>query len=287
MKALDTLYEQAHQRLRFLPSLLVLAVVLVLLHGLEGAVEMLQALVISFFTAIVGGGDHSAVTSVLWRTLPLALAAGGMTFVVASRWIEPGSSHSYVWLSLIVLAAAIVGNACYEQFGSTITVVSQAKVLPATQPSPQPAPQPITVQPLVLGSPVLGSPVKPPGPLGKQIARSPTLVPVRVGVPVKPSAWQRIRAIRWFEQPDLSRKPHAVEPLEIVPTGPGILRGVTGAVNQLLGYLVDYEPRLFFASIIAGSFVGWRLQRKVALAHAVVSGDFSDLSDGEVKRLAA
>ncbi|MGI9457719.1 MAG: hypothetical protein ACR2NU_14230 [Aeoliella sp.] len=286
MSALDTLYEHAHRRLRVLPGLIVLAVVLVLLHDVSGAIESLRELIADFLTAIVGGGDHAAVANVLWRTLPLSLAAGGVTFVVANRWIRPGSSHSYVWVSLIVLAGAIVGNACYEKFGSQTVVIAE----PTTSlPQDRSIAKNLILKPSTLAQavPATNNEDAPPTTLAKALALADEPRIEVAAVRVQPNAWHRIAAIRWLDKPDLSRKPKPVEPLEIVPHGPGIFRGVSGAINQLLGYLVDYEPRLFLASIIAGSFVGWRLQRRVVVAHAVVSGDFSELSEGEVERLAA
>jgi hypothetical protein len=106
-------------------------------------------------------------------------------------------------------------------------------------------------------------------------------------VPAPPTAWQRLTAIDWLMKPDLSRQPQSVEPLRVMPKGRGIYGGVGSAINQLLGYLVAYEPRLFLASIVAGSFVGWRLQRRVAVAHVVMSGELMQLPDSETKTMAA
>ena len=35
------------------------------------------------------------------------------------------------------------------------------------------------------------------------------------------------------------------------------------AINQLLGFLVAYQPRLFLAAVVAGSWVGWSWHRRL------------------------
>lgn len=258
-------YQKLRHRLRVPPSLVVLVVVLVLLHGVVGALEMLWHMAAMLLAATVGGGDGDVVSGVLWRTLPLALAAAGVTFAILNKWLATDSLNSYVGMAIIVLIAAILGNACYEKFGSRTVVV-------AVEPA---------------AAEVVPVPVGLPGTSTQNIPFRLTPA-VSLGSPAPPlTAWQRLLAVRWLAKPDLSRAPQPVEPLNIVPKGPGIYGGVGGAINQLLGYLVDYEPRLFLASIVAGSFFGWRMQRRVAIAHAAVSGDTSHLSEHERRKLAA
>lgn len=281
MNALDQLAEQLRSRLHVPPGLAVLLVVLVLLYGFGGAIEVLWELAMSLLAAMVGGGDHDAVTGVLWRTLPLALAAAGITFTVTNRWLPLDTATSWVWMAIIVLTAAIVGNAAHEAATSHPTAIVMGSSPPpavsnsqaefATQPALAVVPAPSLRE--------LALPANNDSPYELSSQGSDT--------PRGESAWHRLASINWLGAPDLSRKPERVEPLQVVPKGPGIYGGVGGAINQLLGYLVDYEPRLFFASIIAGGFLGWRVQRKVAIANAVVKGDFSQLSKREIDKLAA
>jgi len=271
MNALDTLAEQVRRRLHVPPGIAVLMVILVLLYGFTGAVEVLWDLAMSFAAAMVGGGDHDAVTGVLWRTLPLALAAAGITFTVTNRWLPLDSVTSWVWMALIVLFAAVVGNAAHEAATSHLVVLGTESSLSSEFGSGEDVPS-----------------------VG-EVARFTTISSNQVQVSQdavshqelgNKSAWHRLASVDWLGAPDLSRKPGRVDPLYLVPKGPGIYGGVGGAINQLLGYLIDYEPRLFFASIIAGGFMGWRVQRKVAIANAVVKGDFSELSEREIEKLA-
>lgn len=266
---IERLYAWIRERLHVPPSLVVLVVVLVLLYDVGGALAAVREMVVTLLATLVGGGDHDVVGSVLWRTLPLAISAAGVTFAVLNRWLDPQSINSYVWMAMIVLAGAIVGNAAYEKFGSRAVVLAadSSEVAPELEPIglPNTQLQPIGVTLIDLSKPQSTFRI--------------------AAVPVKQTAWQRLTSIRWLAKPDLSRTPQPVEPLRVIPKGPGIYGGVGGAVNQLLGYLVDYEPRLFLASILVGGFAGWRLQRRVAVAHAVVAGDLSDLSKRERKQL--
>src|SRR5690606_2571544 len=106
--------------------------------------------------------------------------------------------------------------------------------------------------------------------------------PMGVGTPTSPS-----KKLSWFAPPDLSQPPGPVEPLFEVKKGQGIVGILLGAISQLLGYLFAYQPRMFFAAILAGSYVGYRLQQRFATVKAVVTGDLSDLSTSQIHRLAA
>lgn len=291
MSAIDTLADQIRQRLHVPPGVVVLLVVLVLLYGFSGAVTVLGELIMSLLAAMVGGGDHEAVTGVLWRTLPLAIAAAGITFTLTNRWLHIDSMTSWVWMALIVLFAAVIGNAAHDAVASRATSVPQVpSSLPVGIATFQLKSEPSNN----LASVQVGQETSKARQQSLSMPHNSTIARPVAGVLVaspqltkKQTAWQRLVNIEWLKAPDLSRSPKPVEPLPVVPKGPGIYGGVGGAINQLLGYLVDYEPRLFLASIIAGGFVGWRVQRKVAIANAVVSGDFSELSEREVKKLAA
>lgn len=263
----ESAYDKIREQLHIPPGIVVLLVVLVLLYGFTGAAMAVLDMVMALLAALVGGGDHDVVGSVLWRTLPLAISAAGVTFALCNRWLSPNSLNSYIGMAMIVLSGAIVGNACYERCGSQTTVLIVDAEVDATAPIP-------------VGLPSQASPS-----LVQAYEVTPTISAVAVAAP--PNAWQRLTSISWLGKPDLSRDPKPVQPLQVVPKGPGIYGGVGGALNQLLGYLVDYEPRLFLASIVAGSFVGWRLQRRVAIAHAVVAGDLSELSKHEKRKLEA
>ena len=105
--------------------------------------------------------------------------------------------------------------------------------------------------------------------------------------PEESAPWSQLVSLRWLDKPNLDRSPQTVQPMSLLPEAPGVLGAATAAINQLLGYLIAYEPRLFLASILAGSFAGWRLQRRVVVTQAMVSGDTTELTDRETKRMAA
>lgn len=271
---LGRIYETIRERLHVPPSLVVLLVVLVLLYDLGGALAAVWQMVMMLLATLIGGGDHDVVASVLWRTLPLAIAAAGVTFALLNHWLDPQSINSYIVMAMIVLAGAIVGNAAYERFGSRTVVLAVQAASEANEPMPIGLPR-SKLQPV-------GS-QRPGATLAELSQPQPTTNSATVSV--EQTAWQRLTSIRWFAKPDLSRPPQPVQPLKVIPKGPGIYGGVGGAINQLLGYLVDYEPRLFVASILVGGFAGWRLQRRVAVAHAVVAGNLTELSTHERKKL--
>ena len=83
---------------------------------------------------------------------------------------------------------------------------------------------------------------------------------------------QRLSEIEWFAEPNLENAPPAkIAPLALFPQVDGILGIPLMAVNQLLGYLVAYRPRLFLAAIVAGSWIGWSWQRRLARWRAQVT----------------
>ena len=49
----------------------------------------------------------------------------------------------------------------------------------------------------------------------------------------------------------------------MIPEMNGVMGLVVQALNQLMGYLVAYQPRLFLAAIVAGSWSGWSLHRRL------------------------
>jgi hypothetical protein len=70
--------------------------------------------------------------------------------------------------------------------------------------------------------------------------------------------------VEWLAAPDLSMAPARVLPVELLPEVGGLLGYVGKAVNQLAGYVIAYNPRLFAASLLAGGYLGWSWQRRVA-----------------------
>ena len=102
----------------------------------------------------------------------------------------------------------------------------------------------------------------------------------------KKSAWQQLSEIDWFAVPDLKTvRQREIEPLEIVPKFSGIAALISGTINQVLGFLVAYQPRLFLAAIIAGSWLGWTWHRKLEEFQKKIDDDAIDQSNAELSNL--
>lgn len=294
--AMFTLIEYAWEKLycrrRYLPGLAVLLTVLLLMHGFQGTMTALLQLTTNFLASLVGGGDLAIVTSVLWRTLPLALSAAIITFAIRSEWLHLTHGWSYLWMLGIVSAGAIVGNAVHETMLARRPIISVGKIDPprdgeslidhAIRTGNLIGADDSKIRALGEGAGERGQ-----GPGAGADASEPfaTLAdgtPIGVGIPTP-----QPKKLSWFAPPDLSQPPGPVPPLFEVKKGQGVVGIILGAISQLLGYLFAYQPRMFFAAILAGSYIGYRLQQRFATMKAVVTGDLSDLSTSQIHRLAA
>jgi hypothetical protein len=244
------------------------------MHGFHGTVSALVMIATHFLASLVGGGDLAIVTSVLWRTLPLALSAAIITFAIRSEWLHLTHGWSYLWMLAIVTGGAIVGNAVHETMlerDGNLVGADDSKIRALGEGA---------------GDRELGSEVGGQGPE----AGATTLAPVATladGTKIGVGSVREPRKLSWFAPPDLSQPPGPVAPLFEVEKGQGIVGIILGAISQLLGYLFAYQPRMFFAAILAGSYIGYRIQQRFATVKAVVTGDLSDLSTSQIHRLAA
>ncbi|QDU55609.1 hypothetical protein [Aeoliella mucimassa] len=258
------------QHVRLPASVVVLLVVLVLLYGVRGACTVVWGMLVAMAAALLGGGDEQVVAGVVWRTLPLALASAGVVFAVRSRWLTLDGIQSYLAVAAIVLGAAAVGNACHEQSSRSVAVLAVKTDEDSSSRQQSPA-KPVGLPSLNQGQG-----------MAFDLAGDAALQ-----ADVQPSSWQQMGAIRWFAKPDLARQPQPIPPVRLFGEGPGVLGWIGSAVNQLLGYLITYEPRLFLASLVAGGFVGWQLHGRVSKANAVIADLVSGNSDENVTRKAA
>ncbi|MEN1680402.1 MAG: hypothetical protein AAGJ46_12485 [Planctomycetota bacterium] len=199
------------------PGFAVLLVVLLLLKGFWGTVDALWLQAATLATSFFGGPD--AVVGVLWHTLPLALSAAVVTFLVAGEWLTLDSFGSLVVVALIVLGGAALGGACRDA-----AVGSDAIHGPSSAET-----------------------------IAEAIAR-----------PLPPTAGQRLSQVDLLAPPDFSKAPPSIEPLKLLPEPAGVGGILCAAVNQMLGYLAAYNPRLLVASLLAGGYVGWTWQRRLA-----------------------
>lgn len=232
-----------------IPGGLVFVAVMLLLRGYDGTVDALRQQVMLFAHSFFGGED--GMMPLLFHTLPLAIAAAVATFGIAAGWIRFES----VW-SVVALGAIVIG-------GATIGGVLHGHVLPEAKPVPQ-----IDHNPIVLGESVSGSSV----PSTMTLPQTVTVGLQKVQPPQ--SAVQQLANVDFTAVPDLSKPlPRRIEPLQLLPKAGGIPGIVTMAINQLLAFVVAYQPRVFFAAVLAGSWTGWKWQRRLAtLAHHVSEG---------------
>lgn len=288
MNAIKILLADAGRLLvRMLPGLTVLLVVMLLLRGFAGTLEAAKLQTLTLLTSFLGAGE--GLGGVIIHTLPLAIAAAVVTFAITARMITFESPMSCVAVALIVLAGTSVGGV----FRDTVTrltpadddendtVIALAEKQPPQPLVGRPADNSTNNLPIHIG---LESDMDPP--LLTRIGKSksevlfgaslsridkPILANLSTVTPLPKklrSPLQRLREIDWFAQPNLDKKPpRVIEPLHVLPEISGLHGVPLKAVNQILGYLVAYQPRLFLAAIIAGSWVGWSCRRRLEKLH--------------------
>ena len=259
------------------PSLAVILAVMLLLRGFWGSVAAIKLQLAMLAGSLLGAGD--GLTGVLLHTLPLAIAAGLATFAIASGTLKFESFTSIVVLACIILLGTSVGG-FLRQFvpdarnDEPIAITSTSRQIVDTPPPSIPLGIPIGVK--SAGNP--GGSFS--SPLGIEISRTNLVSPLSpnmdssglddlLGKPSTPqSPWQQLGEIQWFAEPNLSKAaPREIPPLNLLPKPGGIAGIVTRAINQVCGYLVSYQPRLFLAAVIAGSWIGWSWTRRLRAIH--------------------
>ena len=82
---------------------------------------------------------------------------------------------------------------------------------------------------------------------------------------VQTSAWERLQAVDFLALPDLTKRPpREIAPLPLIPKDSGVFAIAGAAVNQLLGLLIAYQPRLFLAAVLAGAWTRWRWKQRLS-----------------------
>ncbi|MEM6330102.1 MAG: hypothetical protein AAF790_07630 [Planctomycetota bacterium] len=182
----------------WIPPAAVAGAVLVLLRGFDGAAAVLWLQLHTLAASVLGGPE--SVRVVLWQTLPLALSAAAVAYLVAGGRLAFDGPWSVVAVAAIVLAGAWLGSGLRQAVeGRGVAATAAAD--------------------------------------GSE--------PVAAGAAANST-------------------PAAVAPLPVLPKANGVMGIVAAAINQLLGYLAAYRPRVFAASLLAGGYVGWSWQRRIA-----------------------
>lgn len=229
---------------RALPGVMVFVTVLVLLRGFEGTAGAIRLQVSTFAKSFLGGGDE--LIHVLLHTLPLAAAAGIAAFAISSRWLKFDSGWSIVALAGIVLAGAALGGLL--------------RGLVPNQARPEVHAELLVGQPVNTSANGPTDKVEPSGLRELGASQLSTHQSALIGVLKKP----KLSDIDWLAEPNLDKAPSGhIPPLDLFPKVGGVPGVVLMAANQLLGYLVAYQPRLFLAAIVAGSWIGWSWQRRL------------------------
>lgn len=259
-----------------LPGLTVLVVVLVLLRGITGTRDAIGHQIETLVSSFLGTGD--GLGEVLLHTLPLAIAAAVATFAISRRMLTFESFGSVFVLACIIIVGASVGGFLRGLVPREPTRMDDSVFSEAVTPLRVSLNESASGEPLTTG--VRTSIVRPNSDVpssGVVILGDQQLQPIQSGAPLmsvtsapakSTTALDQLRSVDWLGQPDVSKIPRgAVEPLHLLPETGGAFGIVLKAANQILGYLVAYQLRLFLAAIVAGSWVGWSLHVRMQTLH--------------------
>lgn len=260
-----TLMEELRVLQQAVPGALIFVVVLLLLRGYHGTVYALERQGSMLLESFLGGPD--ALVPLLLHTLPLAIAAAVAAFSIAAGWIRFESIWSIVSLGVIVVVGTTLGGFLRNLVPHTpandvaavegLGLLTTAGELPGDQIVPMSVPETGTGLQLAVQAR--------PGPLEATAKRS---------------VWTQLGKIDVFAPPDLTKPPPSdIKPVPLIPEINGVFRIVGLAINQLLGFVVAYQPRLFLAAVLAGSWTGWRWQRRLATLVRHVDERLDDLTD--------
>jgi hypothetical protein len=220
-------------------GLVVLLTVALLLQGPVGAFETLWGFTSNLVSSLLGGEE--LFVEVFCQTAPLVFAAATIAVLCRSRRYAVADPRLWLVSSTMVLAAAWVGG---ELRSRTAYSTDQAD------------------------SRVAGRPVSLRSDMRIMSATRSSMIPDQSReTPETITVGEAVRQLSDFQSPATDGGHHRwaerVPRVALIPetgTVPGIL---ARAVNQILGYLVVYRPRLFLAAILLGAYVGWSWQPQV------------------------
>lgn len=238
-----------------LPGFLVLMAVLILLRGPKGTLNALVLQVTTLLSSFLGTGD--GLGAVVVHTLPLAGAAAIATLLIARKVLTFESFGSFVALASIIAGGAVVGgflsellpHARHETATVDSEIESNSRELEFS-PHSETTAMKLAGYKLGEGNTATLPWLETEG----NLSLAPTIAETQ------PSAWQQLTKVRWLAEPKLAKVPQGkVDRLRLLPETGSVIGLVSWAINQLLGYLVAYQPRLFLAAVIAGGWMGWSM----------------------------
>ncbi|MGI9472128.1 MAG: hypothetical protein ACR2NZ_11375 [Rubripirellula sp.] len=214
----------------------VLLAVALLLQGPVGAFGAFWTYTKSFVGTLFGGEE--LFWEVLCQTAPLALSMAAVTFAMRCRWITFRDFTSVLAVAVIILTATWFGGEL-----RSFNAKNHAHAIPGAQVIPAST---ITDVPTQLASAKLNA---------MPTAAAKDVLSVHEAMAILTDLNGAATDVRHHQWSD---------PIPRVDAIPGEGDSATGlaakAINQLLGYFVVYGPRLFFAAILLGCYIGWTWQ---------------------------
>ncbi|TWT77358.1 hypothetical protein Pla123a_20190 [Posidoniimonas polymericola] len=215
----------------------VVLALLMLLHGPRGACWAVLEQAWSLIATLLGGDQ--VVLAVLSQTAPLTLATALIVFLYCSEWI----TFESMW-SVLASAGILIGGA---SLGAELRGVMQ-RALPefaeADQSGEHSGSSDMTLTSLTIRARMHGG-------------RLPAA-----------EAWRVLTDWRYISELGASANwPEQIPRVALLPEGTNWFGVVGQGVNQLLGYLVFYRPRMFFAALLAGGYLGWAWHRRLEWAN--------------------
>ncbi len=237
-------------------SLVVLLAVALLLRGPAGAFEAFWTYTKSLVETLFGG--EAVFVEVLCQTAPLTLSAAVITFFYRCRVLSLRTLPSIVGCSVIVVGATWMGG--------QLRSVSASHLKPAkSEASDGP-----TQSPLIIGASTsaIGLPLQtashrqPLATISRDQIAVANEMPEEIDHTI--SVEEAVDRILDFDDVTTDAAKHDwrdnVPRVALLPEPGSVIGVVAKAINQVLGYLAYYRPRLFFAAIMIGVYIGWSWQ---------------------------
>ncbi len=234
-------------------SLIVLLAVALLLRGPAGAFDAFWNYTTSLLQALFGG--EAVFIEVICQTAPLTLSAAAITFLYRCKVLTFQSVHSIVGCCVIIIAATWAGG---QLRSLTATRIGQTDEQPSAAPTESPLI--ITTASTTGDVPTLKASIIKPTTISRSLLSVSNEPPQDVAISVD-EALDKILDFSAVATDGAQHDWRDTVPRVALFPEPGSVIGVVGkGINQVLGYLAYYRPRLFLAAILIGIYIGWSWQ---------------------------
>jgi len=229
--------------------LLVLLAVALLLQGPVGAFEALWGYTRDLVLTIFGGEE--LLLQVLCQTVPLTLAVGAILFSFRARWISLSNPASLFAASALILAGTWIGGELRSTVSSETVLENNDVVVSPTKADTRTMTALGKTQTLLSDQSLTDSLDQAEDPDADSVSDTISIA----------EAWSILSDFKTVATDgNHHRWDQPVPRIDLVPESETLWGLVGKAMNQLLGYFVIYRPRLFLASILLGSYIGWSWQ---------------------------